>query len=1419
MARPQAEMKLGYYPQPEGMSAAVGSLFRPNPLARTADLTAGDGAALLEFCEATSTSGIANEIEKYKFQTCQSKFRIAAEGDFFTLKASRGFCQTMILNPPYALDGQATGANKRREYQYFKHAFDAGWIQQDGHMIAVLYTIHVNHNFLTLMANNCSEIDLWGWDGTVNGGEYKHVVIIGKLGKYDGDKTAWVKELKALADAGQYMSLQQTPIPGKYIIPNPSQSLDKITFKQEMINVETQIRAVQDNGGDMSQAFQLWSQPNSGVTVENPVISLKMNHALTMVEAAVLEELLLPNPDGTVCCLRAVVSPYTTPPQVVDPKAETPKWKVITSMRSVLFVTHDNGDVQKIDESSIADFMRDHGTQILEETRKNYPPLFDVSQPFEESPAKQQWLPKIDQFLVKGQFEMYDVQKTVANGALNYLVNGKKKGMYLALDPRVGKTPISISMMGSLIAARLAGEVGDYDLRKGDVFIVQCPGDLMDKWRREIIGMIPSANVMMVSLEDMQGDKHDILADIRVYMDACKDSPIGQLNVIIVHQDSIKLGEIPAAPAYLNSPNPRFDKEAAEVADRDPLIYHDPVSGLPVYMEDVEKDGKAFAYGWLYKGSYVPHDNQRGGEWTHIDRENKSYPVFTQARRYRLPKKGNGRIDGELPGGLVTGEYPMDSWIAKKGVRCSKNPRMQLHVFLRAMFPNRIAWFFVDELHHAGSEGTDINTSTVALAQLARKTIGLTGTVTRGVSTGIYDLERVIAPAELFKHYPYGPEGRRRWIDDMGFYEQFLKEKDEEDEEVERGITTGVIRPDGKGTERPGTTPLLVKWILGHAIFVALRDLGAPLVGYEHINQSMGFIDEQKAVFAEAESMISEGEDLKYINKLMKFNFLFQLTNNPFLPLDIYGYEIFHNDNGKEIGRQRHDYGIVCPLEPEVILPKELALMQYIHRAMEDGVGVCIYVQQTGERDIQDRLKEMIEKWCPEAKPFILRTTVNKVVREKYINDHTAKGFKVMICNPTLVQEGYDLVQFPRYWWHEHTTNSIVVIQASARGWGIPQTRDCEIMFPVYEDSVEEAIVARVALKIKAHEVLKGDEVGLSSVNADTGDVLADILKNMDKGAKFDLNAMFADINAINKDKKRKVVMTPVVISKQAESSPVIITEEPKVTMESLVAEAKELGGVIAEKPYCPSFRSPFKSSAYKYLRKADKLPLPEDLDGIMVEDMVVRVKLFGLEGSTSVLVTGYNSESGEVVGFRTRIGSFEPFSMHVDEIMKYRSPMGLPAERDLRFSSCSLADAFQYERNEAGLKWLAEYNIYPTNHDDVQNIVQQVIDVSKPEPMAKLAEVWTSLPELAAPAPVEVAPLAIEAPAYPCREMDWKLRSAKWSEDFVTYGKKFILLDDGGKKLIVDDQRAIVWYHSPTEHRRLSVVKGQPVYEVVFAA
>jgi hypothetical protein len=215
-----------------------------------------------------------------------------------------------------------------------------------------------------------------------------------------------------------------------------------------------------------------------------------------------------------------------------------------------------------------------------------------------------------------------------------------------------------------------------------------------------------------------------------------------------------------------------------------------------------------------------------------------------------------------------------------------------------------------------------------------------------------------------------------------------------------------------------------------------------------------------------------------------------------------------------KIRTQENWRGVVTPagLPEDAIYPKEQKLIEICKREKEHGSQVWVYVQQTGKRDIQPRLKKILEDaglTCG-----ILRAkNVKPRDRIAWIEENGHK-YDVMISHPKPVCTGLDLLSksagghnFNAMVFYQTGTHAFVVKQASRRSWRVIQKKECRVYYLYYEGTGQHRFVGHMAKKFAAMSTVDGDfsAEGLAGMTgADDGSL--DLARSL--GEKIDDNML-----------------------------------------------------------------------------------------------------------------------------------------------------------------------------------------------------------------------------------------------------------------------------------------------------------------------
>jgi hypothetical protein len=190
------------------------------------------------------------------------------------------------------------------------------------------------------------------------------------------------------------------------------------------------------------------------------------------------------------------------------------------------------------------------------------------------------------------------------------------------------------------------------------------------------------------------------------------------------------------------------------------------------------------------------------------------------------------------------------------------------------------------------------------------------------------------------------------------------------------------------------------------------------------------------------------------------------------------------------------------------LLPKERWLVDYCQAEVAVGRKVLVYVRQTGERDIQPRLRNALQEAGLRA--TVLSSSIDTRKRETWIRRH-ADAIDVLVVNPRLVQTGLDLVQFATVVFCEIEYSLYTMWQAMRRVWRLGQSKPVKVVFTAYASTLEEQAMALMGQKMRAAQLLYGDEVGGAIVPEEDGNFLTQLARTVLQSRELpDLKTLFA---------------------------------------------------------------------------------------------------------------------------------------------------------------------------------------------------------------------------------------------------------------------------------------------------------------------
>ena len=308
---------------------------------------------------------------------------------------------------------------------------------------------------------------------------------------------------------------------------------------------------------------------------------------------------------------------------------------------------------------------------------------------------------------------------------------------------------------------------------------------------------------------------------------------------------------------------------------------------------------------------------------------------------------------------------------------------------------------------------------------------------------------------------------------------------------------------------KPGVSPLLFsKFLLDKAVFVTLADITSDLPNYEEIpvgvDMDMFTAEGYEDFYNRSRDVIaSDPEHLeKYIFKIVQ-----RLNQYPDQPYD--QIPIFNNDTQEQI---------ICPNNATsrkgMPSQKDLKVLELVQEHLANKEKVLIYVNWVNASDCVGRLTKLLED--NQIKTAFLTASIAARNREKWIENQVKSGIDVMICNPSLVETGLDLLDFTTIIFYQMGYNLFTMRQASRRSLRLNQSKDVSVYFMYFKDTIQENIISLMANKLQAAMAIEGkfSEEGLNAMS-ENDTLLTQLANNLTKNIDVKLEEGAFDFHTI----------------------------------------------------------------------------------------------------------------------------------------------------------------------------------------------------------------------------------------------------------------------------------------------------------------
>ena len=412
-------------------------------------------------------------------------------------------------------------------------------------------------------------------------------------------------------------------------------------------------------------------------------------------------------------------------------------------------------------------------------------------------------------------------------------------------------------------------------------------------------------------------------------------------------------------------------------------------------------------------------------------------------------------------------------------------------------------YFILDEMHEEKSASSAQALAACKIMTASKRVIGLTGTLIGGYAPHLFPLLMRMAPRTLIA------EGFE-WGGEMAFSKIYGR--------IDTTYTTTIGGGEGRSRGgkasgstsmrkesdtsvnedvKPGIVPTFFgRHLMDKTVFVTLEEMGDELPEIMDDDRSLVPCHMDDALAAEYKRVAGE---LVETNKMlvlkgsMKLMSCLQQTllgypDRPYgwrAPIEVSAYRphawacgYFEGEKAKA---HYSDWVSVCQpadLDTGVLYPKEKALFDICHKEACEGRQTWDYVMQTGKRDIQGRLKAILESGG--LKVGVLRqSTAEPRERMEWIKANGPKNH-VIISHPQLVSTGLDFFDkkgsfnYCSLVFYQSTYDVNLMRQAGRRHWRVGQVKECRNFYLYYQQTMQHQAVNHIGEKYAAAKSLEG---------------------------------------------------------------------------------------------------------------------------------------------------------------------------------------------------------------------------------------------------------------------------------------------------------------------------------------------------------
>jgi len=879
------------------------------------------------------------------------------------------------------------------------------------------------------------------------------IVLATKRVKYKIPSHEEVHQVQAWSDVEPPM-LVEVDEPLYELFPATDKGLggQPIRFSRLDWQPEEIVDATQKHGVHSSKEWLDLLNPSRGLgELKQPVMPLKKGHIAMLMASGMMGTLRLNDEDGKPMLVKGRVVKVTEKVEEnTDKKGNLTSEVFRDRFISTVAILRQSG-IEIIDTvEPLSKFMHKYGDQIGTHILSTYRPLYNFDPTPEETAVLDTLGTKRKPLPGQEKAGLLPAQRHAATAIVRSI---RKNGVgNIQGEMGLGKTLLGTATL---------------ELLNAYPAIVLCPPHLVPKWIREIEETIPGAKAMELTRIGRNADDPGDVNDVRGFLQLYKTGELGNKPVAVIAHTSAKYG---AGWEHAVVRKKFVDDEDGRVFD----ALCCPTCGTPIQID---------LPGGFVKVATTLDD--LGDKRRFCEDEISGYELDEHKRLVR-DEHGNP-VWGKRACGTPLFQFTGRRWAIADYISNHAKGEFKLLI--------------ADECHQFQAKASDRGIAFHQLIEATQYTLTLTGTFFGGKSTSIFWLLHRLN-AGVRRDFAFNDE--KRWARLYGVLEMTRKSKRAEEDGDEDGFT-GNRRYQNQAKEKPGISPAIVNRLLDTTIFLSLKDLGLALPHYAEEVVTLEMTDEQSSQYR---VMAKKLYDLAIKNRRYLSTWLQWTLARPNSGFRDEVVEVDEVNKKGEVIRRKELMELPAVVSDET-MPKESWLVDFCRAERQQGRKVLIYLRQTGTRDIQDRILKVLRDGGVRAE--VLTSGVNPRKREEWIAKRVV-GLDALVVNPRLVETGLDLVAFSSVVFAEIEYSLYTLWQAVRRVWRLGQTKPVKAIFSVYSEAMEARALALMGQKMKAAQLLYGDEVGGAIVPEEDGDILMKLAREALESADLpDLQSLFAD--------------------------------------------------------------------------------------------------------------------------------------------------------------------------------------------------------------------------------------------------------------------------------------------------------------------